>query len=67
MDIVIVIKSLGILFVLIGIAYLLRPEIIKKLMGFFRKGKRIYVAGLIRFALAVIFLLAGRRNARIAQ
>jgi len=58
MDIVIVIKSLGILFVLIGIAYVLRPEIIKKLMGFFKKGKRIYVAGLIRFALAVIFLLA---------
>jgi hypothetical protein len=42
------------LFSLMGIAYLLRPEIVKKLMGFFKKGKRIYLAGLIRFALAVL-------------
>ena len=58
MDMVIVIKSLGIVFVLIGIAYLLKPNILKTLMGFFKKGKRIYVAGLVRFALAVVFLLA---------
>lgn len=57
MDMVIVIKSLGIVFVLIGIAYLLKPNILKVLMSFFKKGKRIYVAGLIRFALAAIFLL----------
>ncbi|MGB2864129.1 MAG: hypothetical protein WBC05_12440 [Sedimentisphaerales bacterium] len=60
MRIVIVIKSLGILFVLMGIAYLLRPDIIKKLMGFFKKGKRIYFAGLLRFALAVVFLVGAR-------
>jgi len=58
--IVIVIKSLGMLFALMGIAYLLRPDIIKKLMGFFKKGKRIYLAGLIRFVLAVVFLVAAR-------
>lgn len=60
MRIVIVIKSLGMLFSLMGIAYLLKPEIIKKLMGFFKKGKRIYLAGLLRFALAVVFLVAAR-------
>ncbi len=60
MRIVIVIKSLGILFVLMGIAYLLRPDIIKSLMGFFKKGKRIYFAGLIRFALAIVFFVAAR-------
>jgi len=58
--IVIVIKSLGMLFALMGIAYLLRPDIIKKLMGFFKKGKRIYLAGLVRFALAVVFFIAAR-------
>jgi len=57
-DIVIVIKSLGILFVLIGVAYLLKPGIIRELMRFFKKGKRIYFAGLLRFVLAVIFLTA---------
>ena len=58
MDMVIIIKSLGSLFVLIGIVYLLKPNILKMLMGFFKKGNRIYAAGLIRFVLAVIFLLA---------
>ena len=60
MRIVIAIKSLGILFTLMGIVYLLMPDIIKKLMGFFKKGKRIYLAGLTRFSLAVIFLVAAR-------
>ena len=60
MRIVLVIKSLGMLFALMGIAYLLRPDIIKKLMGFFKKGKRIYFPGLIRFALAVVFFVAAR-------
>ena len=60
MPMVIIIKSLGMLFSLMGIAYLLRPDIIKKLMGFFKKGKRIYFAGLIRFVLAVVFFVAAR-------
>ena len=60
MRIVIIIKSLGMLFALMGIAYLLRPDIIKRLMGFFKKGKRIYFAGLIRFILAIVFLVAAR-------
>lgn len=58
MRIVLVIKGLGILFTLMGIAYLLRPEIIKKLMGFFKEGKRIYFAGLVRLVLAVVFFVA---------
>ena len=60
MRIVLVIKSLGILFSLMGIAYLLRPDIIKKLMVFFKKGQRIYLAGLLRFALAVVFFVGAR-------
>ncbi|MHC4603734.1 MAG: hypothetical protein ACYS6W_10445, partial [Planctomycetota bacterium] len=56
----IVIKSLGIVIVVVGIVYLLRPDVIKLLLGFFKKGKRIYLAGLIRLALAVIFLLGAR-------
>ncbi len=64
MGIVSVIKGLGILFVLMGVAYLLRPDILKMLMGFFKKGKRVYVAGLVRFALAVVFLLAATQCRR---
>ena len=60
MNMVIAIKSLGIIFALIGVAYLLRPDIIKRLMGFFKKGRRIYLPGLLRFALAVVFFVAAR-------
>ncbi len=56
----IVIKSLGILFCIIGIVYLLRPDIMKWLMEFFKQGKRIYFSGLIRFALAIVFLASAR-------
>lgn len=57
MRIVIAIKSIGILIALMGIVYLLRPDIIKKLMKFFKKGKRIYFSGVLRLALAVVFLV----------
>jgi len=60
----IVIRILGIVFVLMGIVYLLRPDVMKWLMEFFKQGKRIYFAGLIRFALAVVFFL-GALNCRI--
>ena len=56
----IAIKSLGILIALMGIAYLLRPEIIKRLMNFFKKGKRMYFPGVMRFALAIVFFLGAR-------
>lgn len=60
MRIVIVIKILGIIISLMGLVYLLRPDIIKKLMNFFKKDKRIYLSGVLRLALAVVFLVAAR-------
>ena len=53
----IVVKIVGILIIFIGIGYLLKPDIIKQLMAFFKKGKRVYFAAVLRFALAIIFLL----------
>jgi len=55
-----IIQSLGIVFVFVGILHLLKPDIAKRIMGFLKKGKRIYFVGLLRFALAVIFLLGAR-------
>lgn len=55
-----IIKGLGIVFVFVGILHLIKPDIAKRIMGFFKKGKRIYFVGLIRFALAVVFLLGAR-------
>jgi len=48
-----------------GVAYLLRPSLIKRLMSFFKKGIRIYLPGILRLALAVVFFL-GARECRYA-
>lgn len=55
-----VIKIIGIVFVAISIVYLFKPGVIKWLMEFFKKGKRMYFAGLIRFVLAIVFFLSAR-------
>ena len=56
----VVVKIIGIVIVALAIAYLLKPEIMEYLMEFFKEGKRIYLAGLIRFVLAIVLLVAAR-------
>jgi hypothetical protein len=60
----IVIKIIGIVFVIMAIVCLLKPDVMKKIMEFFKGGKRIYFAGLVRLALAVVFLLSARECRR---
>ena len=58
MDIVITI--IGIAIIVMGTVYLIRPAVAKWLIEFFKKGSRIYIAGLLRLVLAVVFLLSAR-------
>ena len=60
MDMDTVVKIIGIVFVVMMIVYLLKPNVMKRLMEFFKQGKRMYFAALIRFVLAIVFLLAAR-------
>jgi len=53
----ILIRIVGIVFIFAGVVYLLKPDVMKRIMEFFKQGKRIYLAGLIRLVLAIIFLL----------
>jgi hypothetical protein len=53
-----IIKIIGIIIILMSILYLAKPDIIKHLMEFFKKGLRVYIIALTRFVLAVVFLLA---------
>jgi len=54
----VVIKIIGVVLVLLAVLYLIKPDVTKGIIGFFKKGKRLYLAGLLRLAFAVIFLLA---------
>lgn len=55
-----IITAIGIAFVVIAIVYLIKPSVMKRMIHFFKQGKRIYFAGLIRISLAVVFLLSAR-------
>lgn len=51
------IRIIGIVIVAIGIVFVLKPSVMKRLFAFFKKGNRLYVAAPIRLALGVVFLL----------
>ena len=55
------IRLVGVICVAVGILYMLRPDVPRRLMEFFKKGSRMYLVGVIRFALAVVFLVGADR------
>ena len=60
----IAVRVVGIVFVFASLVYLLKPDVMKRILEFFKHGKRLYIAGLIRFALAIVFLLGASRCQR---
>jgi hypothetical protein len=54
----ILIKIVGVAIILMGLLYVAYPSIMLRLIEFFKKGSRIYLAAVIRLALAVLFLIA---------
>jgi len=55
-----VIKIIGTVIVLIGLVFLVKPEIPRWVVGFFVKGRRLYLAATVRFALAITFFVGAR-------
>ena len=60
-----IIKVIGTVIVCIGLVYLIRPEIMRATTRFFSKGSRLYIAALVRFALAIVFIMGARHCGRI--
>ena len=56
----IVVGIAGVFFIFAAVVYLLKPNVIKQMMEFFKQGKRLYLAGVIRLILAIVFLLGAR-------
>jgi len=59
------IKLVGIVIVILGVAYLLRPELMKQYMSFWTKNKRLYMGAIISAIVGAILLL-GAPQCRIA-
>ncbi|MFH1370058.1 MAG: hypothetical protein ABII09_02050 [Planctomycetota bacterium] len=55
-----VIKAIGTFIAGMGLVYLIRPDVIRKIMQFFSKGSRLYLAAVARFVLAIVFFLGAR-------
>jgi hypothetical protein len=56
----ILVKIVGIVIVLMAVLYIAHPGVMLRLMEFFKKGYRIYLAAIVRLALGVVFLLGAR-------
>ena len=56
----ILIKTIGTVIVCLGLVYLIRPKTLRAIMRFFSVGKRLHLAALVRFALAIVFFLGAR-------
>ncbi len=56
---VLIVKLIAIALVIYGIVLVLRPEVLKKALGFVKEGNNYYVAGVIKAGLGLILVLAG--------
>lgn len=57
------IKLFGLLMVAMGAIYLVKPAVMKNVMKFWTKGKRLYLGGFLSFLLGIIFLFSAARCA----
>ena len=55
---IILIQIIGVLICLMGWAFAISPVMLRGLLNFFMQGKNIYIAGVVRLILAVIFFVA---------
>ena len=59
-----VIRIIGTVIAVIGLVYMVRPQIMRTMTRFFTKGSRLYIAAIVRFALAIIFIMGARHCGR---
>lgn len=53
-----VIKVIGIIMLVIGVAFFIKPELARKAMDFIKVGKRIYVGAAVRIIIGALLLLS---------
>jgi uncharacterized membrane protein HdeD (DUF308 family) len=53
---ILLVKLIGMLMACMGFINILNPALMKKMISFWRRGKRIYAGGLLRILFGVIFL-----------
>ncbi len=52
------VKVISVLLMALGILFVVKPELIKKVLAFFQEGKRLYLAGTVRVVIGGVLLFA---------
>ena len=60
---VLIVKLIGIAILVLGVVYLLSPNVMKQCIGFWAKGKRVQMGGGLSLLFGVILLVAASRCA----
>ena len=60
---VILVKLLGIIIAVFGVIYLLKPNIMKPYVAFWKRGKRIHIGAVLSLLIGIILLLAASQCA----
>jgi uncharacterized protein YjeT (DUF2065 family) len=55
---ILIVRIIGIVISLIGLAFLINPALMKKFISFMKKADRIYAIGVLRLILGTIFIMA---------
>ena len=61
---VILAKSFGVLITILGLVFLIYPDWMKKVLAFWKEGKRIYGGGVIRLTVGVILIISAPQAAQ---
>ncbi|MFC1708572.1 hypothetical protein ACFL2J_00735 [Candidatus Omnitrophota bacterium] len=57
------VKLMGIIVMVFGVVYFVKPNLMKKMASFFAKDKWIYVGGILSFIIGIVFLRAASQCA----
>lgn len=57
----ILVRLFGIVTVVFGLIYLVRPHALKPYLAFWTKGRRVYIGGVLSILIGIIMLLAASR------
>lgn len=52
------IKTIGIIFIALGILFIAQPSLIRSIIDFAKVGKRIYIGGAVRLIIGTLLLIA---------
>ena len=55
---ILIVNIMGVVMSLVGLTFLFKPSLMKKFVSFMKGTKKIYMIGILRLALGVIFIIA---------